>query len=494
MTRPAQHPFKTYTLELLHFGLRDAATPGERPPEAADGDATGDATGDAVGKATGDAAADRFVARAATALAASGKRDLVLLGYGSGRIAERLAERLARPVANAGPSAAQPPAPAFPGGTRLTVVGLDPGAVQATIQAHLRSGRPGPPLAWWTDDGPCRLLADTSPWAVLLLLAAFGPAPEHALMMRNPEVPAGPARDALTALQRTLLALRRDPGPSPDAPAPPAPTLSVAAILHPDEPGLERFFAQVPPWVHELCVVWDAESVPEHPAAARLDPAVALRQVAHPLELHFAAQRNRMLDLCTGDWVFYLDGDEEPAPGVWAGLPAVLERDRARGGADFWFLPRRTLTGAGDRALVGYGLWPDLQLRLFRRSERLRFRRPVHEVLTGANGPAGILADAPIDHYSRVRKSREELERKLDLFSRAAGGAVAHRLNPAHPSLPLSALPLAGPPPAGPASRGDLTGPASRGDLTGPASRGDEAAPPPRALVRLLLPEIPSKG
>jgi glycosyltransferase involved in cell wall biosynthesis len=182
-------------------------------------------------------------------------------------------------------------------------------------------------------------------------------------------------------------------------------------------------------------LVWDAERPPD-----AVPPCAApLRHLARPLDGDFAAQRNAALDACHAPWVLFLDGDEQlPAP-VWEALPALCGREEQG-----WWLPRLTLEGpaapGGERVLIGHGLWPDLQLRLFRNRPGPRFQRPVHERLVGLEGPVGLLQNAQILHLSRVRKDPQALAEKLALFDRAAQGRVRHRLNSEYPALPLDAF------------------------------------------------------
>ncbi len=92
---------------------------------------------------------------------------------------------------------------------------------------------------------------------------------------------------------------------------------------------------------------------------------------------------------------------------------------------------------------VGYGLWPDLQLRLFRNRESVRFERPIHEKLTGIEGRVALTLDAPILHYSRLRKTPEELTAKLKRFDEASGDTVQHVLNDDYPHLDRTQFPEA---------------------------------------------------
>jgi len=320
----------------------------------------------------------------------------LLLGLGRGEAARELAGRLAP-------------------GTGLTVCELYP--------EQAREHGLGLPV-----------LADASPTALAWMILSVGLLRAKATCVLNPEIADPEARRRFQAVQKLHAAFALlDPQPpgspdspgSPGSPGPPA-SLSLAAILHPDEPDLEGFFAALPPSAREAVVVWDAPSAPSNPPAS----PVPVKHLAHPLERDFAAQRNRMLAACRGDWVLYLDGDERLDPALTELIPKLCAQDRCRAFA----FPRLAVTPAGVK--IGWGLWPDLQVRLFRRDAGVRFVRPVHERLEGLSGPTGLMVGAGLRHLSDLLKSPEDLARKHALFDQAAGATGLHRQNPEYPTLP----------------------------------------------------------
>lgn len=344
-------------------------------------------------------AVERLAERCAMAFERSGKARLVLLGLGSGAVAEALAKSL-------------------PVGT-LVVCEQDLPLARALKSA----GR----LGWWRREGPARLALDASPWALLLLLDRMGLALADFLVLPNPELP--PAEKARLKTLELLLTRSRILGPPPDVPAP---RLSVAAILSPSEPDLPGFFEQLPNWVQELVLVWDAETLPLIPVPERF----LVWQTARPLGGNFSAQRDAMLAACSGDWVLYLDADERLSAEAWAALPLLCADPVIAG----WHFPRVTPYPTADKVLTGFGLWPDIQLRLFRRTPELRFAGSVHERLTGLAGPQALALDVEIEHLSRLRKDDAELRRKLEGFDVAGAGRVRHALSAEYPSVARALL------------------------------------------------------
>ena len=363
-----------YTAEVLSFSLSGPALPAL--------------------KKCPDEAARTFLTRAKKLTANSGAEAVVLLGAGSGALAAQL-------------QAALPD---------LEILVCEPApqrAREALEKGYFSSPRP-------------LLLADASLRALWLIARGFL-AEKKFLTFLNPE-PQGEEAEAARTLQR-LLQFDPEAKPRPEN----AGALSVYAIAHPDEPDLDAFLAHIPPWAAEVVLLWDAPALPEAaPTLAARCPA-PLRQAARPLQGDFAAQRNHALALCASPWTLTLDVDERLAPEVWERIRAELAAPRAAA----YLLPRLTLYPDEEHFRVGYGLWPDPQLRLFKREGSLRYVNSVHEILTGFAGHPLLLPRAPITHLSYVLKNRAELAARLEVFNQAAGRS-AHRLNENFPHLPLS--------------------------------------------------------
>jgi len=387
--------------EVLGFGFKGADTPASPPVAPAQADL------------------ERLAARAVAAFERSGRRHLVLLGLGSGALAASLVDVLP-PILQEG---------------ALCVCEQN----LALVRALRETGR----LGWWRPGEPearAGLAADSSPWALFFLLDRAGVRPQDALVLPNPEL-APLAKAAHRPLE--LLLTRSRPLAVPDAP--PWPRLSAAAILSPSEPDLAGFFAQFPDWLEELVLVWDAPSLPEGALPGIHVPArFPVRQSARPLGADFSAQRGAMLSACSGEWVLYLDADERLSPSAWAALPALCAVSEAhKVGA--WHFPRLTPYPDAEHALTGFGLWPDVQLRLFRNAPGVHFVNPVHERLVGIAGAQALALDVEIEHLSRLRKGEEALRRKLDRFDEAGAGRVRHSLSAEYPSVARGLLAAPGP-------------------------------------------------
>jgi glycosyltransferase involved in cell wall biosynthesis len=183
-----------------------------------------------------------------------------------------------------------------------------------------------------------------------------------------------------------------------------APRLSVAVITLDEEARLRRCLESVA-WADEIVVV-DAES---HDKTVQIAREFTDRVIVRPWA-GFPAQKNFALDQCEGDWVLSLDADEEAAPELGHELVATVADPRACDG----YAVRRRNMFLGRWIRYG-GLYPDWQVRLFRRGRGRFAERAVHESVTVA-GPVGRLAGHLIHRsYEGVRDFIERANRYSSL-------------------------------------------------------------------------------
>lgn len=181
--------------------------------------------------------------------------------------------------------------------------------------------------------------------------------------------------------------------------------LSVAVITWNEEERLRACLESVA-WADEIVVV-DAESTDKTVALAR---EFTDRIWVRPWP-GFAVQKNFALDQATGEWILSLDADERVTPELRAEIQRVLAAD---GPADGYALPRKNLFwGAWVRH---GGLYPDWQLRLFRRGRGRFVERAVHESIQ-VRGRVTRLAQ-PLLHESY--RSLEEFIHRSNRYSTLA--------------------------------------------------------------------------
>lgn len=181
--------------------------------------------------------------------------------------------------------------------------------------------------------------------------------------------------------------------------------LSVTIITWNEEERLRACLESVA-WADEVVVV-DAESADKTAGIAReFTDRIWIRPWPG-----FAAQKNFALDQATGEWILSLDADER----VTVELRAEIERVLAAGGpADGYAVPRKNFFwGAWVRH---GGLYPDWQLRLFRRGRGRFVEHPIHESAE-VQGAVGRLSH-PLLHESY--RSLEEFVQRSNRYSTLA--------------------------------------------------------------------------
>jgi glycosyltransferase involved in cell wall biosynthesis len=158
-----------------------------------------------------------------------------------------------------------------------------------------------------------------------------------------------------------------------------APRLSAVVITLNEEGHIRRCLESVA-WADEIVVV-DACS---HDKTVQIARELTDRVIVRPWA-GFTAQKNFALEQSTGEWILSLDADEEAAPELRHEIMAIVADSRACHG----YAVRRQNMFLG-RFIRHGGLYPDWQVRLFRRGRGHFAERAVHESVT-VTGPVGRL-------------------------------------------------------------------------------------------------------
>lgn len=189
----------------------------------------------------------------------------------------------------------------------------------------------------------------------------------------------------------------------------PIPRISLCLIVRDEAGTLPRCLDSAAGAADELVVV-DTGSVDGTPDVAR---ARGARVVRRPWQHDFAAARNAALAEATGDWILYLDADEELEAGAAERIRALVAGDEADG----YLCQVVNLTGsraAPEREI-------SLALRLFRNAPGHRFTGAVHERLLLPPGARVRDGGFRIHHWGyldEALRDRAKLERNADLARR----------------------------------------------------------------------------
>jgi glycosyltransferase involved in cell wall biosynthesis len=188
--------------------------------------------------------------------------------------------------------------------------------------------------------------------------------------------------------------------------------LSVTIIAWNEEERLRACLESVA-WADEILVI-DAESTDKTVEVAReFTDRIWVRTWPG-----FAAQKNFALDQATGEWVLSLDADERVTPELQARIGRIV---RANGPADGYSIPRKNIFwGAWVRH---GGLYPDYQLRLFRRASGRFVDSAVHESVV-VEGRVETLAE-PLLHHSY--RGLEDFVTRSNRYSTLAAHEIVGR-------------------------------------------------------------------
>jgi len=205
-----------------------------------------------------------------------------------------------------------------------------------------------------------------------------------------------------------------------------APRLSVVVITLNEEERIRETLASVA-WADEIVVI-DAGSEDKTVALAR---EFTDHVIIHPWQ-GFAAQKNYGIEQATGEWILSLDADEQVEPALRAEIATVLSAREASAG--YRIARRNVMWGR----FIRHGrLYPDWQLRLFRRGRGRFVERAVHESVQ-VDGDVGRLV-APLLH--RSYRDVGDFLRRADRYSTLAADDWVRAGRPFH-AIELVTAPL----------------------------------------------------
>jgi glycosyltransferase involved in cell wall biosynthesis len=184
------------------------------------------------------------------------------------------------------------------------------------------------------------------------------------------------------------------------------PPLSVTIVARNEE----RIIAQVLAAVRDLAdeiVLLDSGSTDR---TIEIANSLGVR-LYHQEWLGYSEQKNRAIDLATGDWILSLDADEVLTPALVDEIRGLMKAGVPDQVAGFK-IPR--VLYIGDKPVRGGGFYPDAQLRLIRKGRGSFRPRLVHESI-GVNGEVRQLRNDML-HYAY--KDVEEFAEAMDQYAR----------------------------------------------------------------------------
>jgi hypothetical protein len=181
-------------------------------------------------------------------------------------------------------------------------------------------------------------------------------------------------------------------------------TLSVCCLVSDPPDRVAALLETLSSAADEIVVAVDANAGQDLGALG----TIADRLYRVPVELPFEQYLPWLHSLCSGEWVFRIDGDEVPSAAlvdVLGALPGAEDVLQYR-------LPRRWLVGGPERWLAEDPWVPDYQIRIVLNDPRtLRFRGTLHSTAEPLL-PTRFL-ESPVYHLALLVTSTEERERRV---------------------------------------------------------------------------------
>ena len=164
----------------------------------------------------------------------------------------------------------------------------------------------------------------------------------------------------------------------------------------------------------EIVILYDSkngdEKVEEYLRAKSVNPSYSWH--SGEFDGHFANWKNKLTDLCNGDYIFQIDADEIPNEELIQNLPQILEMNSV----DVILVPRVNLVdGLTDEYIQkwkwnvddkGRVNWPDPQWRVYKKSESIRWINKVHEKLDGYDTISNLpwVEELSLFHHKDIEK------------------------------------------------------------------------------------------
>ena len=145
------------------------------------------------------------------------------------------------------------------------------------------------------------------------------------------------------------------------------------------------------------------------------------------LDGDFAAQKNSVIENSTGDYIFHIDADEYPHETLLGQLKQIIEMND---NVDLIWIPRvNTVDGMTQEHIQKWGWrisekgwvnYPDYQARVFRNDEKIRWTRPLHELITGCKTYAHLPPHEELSlyHPKTIQKQEEQNMFYIDNFNK----------------------------------------------------------------------------
>ena len=133
----------------------------------------------------------------------------------------------------------------------------------------------------------------------------------------------------------------------------------------------------------------------------------------------FSALKNHTKSKCSGDYIFHIDADEIPNETLIKQLPQILEINEA----ELVWVPRINIVNGITDWHLNHWKWrqtedgwinfPDYQARIFKNVKHIKWIKPVHEIIDGAQTYAHLPPHEELTLKHEKDINRQEVQNKL---------------------------------------------------------------------------------
>ena len=166
----------------------------------------------------------------------------------------------------------------------------------------------------------------------------------------------------------------------------------------------------------EIVVLWDSKGSKE---VLEYLTSNKILTVADVFKNDFAEWKNKLNELCKGDFIFQLDADECPHQFLMENVKAIVEANDAEA---YWIPRVNTVEGITEEHLTkwnwkqnekGWIQWPDVQMRLYKKSEDVKWTGKVHEKIGGYKEYGTLPSEEEFAIYHPKTIEKQEKQNKL---------------------------------------------------------------------------------
>ncbi len=155
------------------------------------------------------------------------------------------------------------------------------------------------------------------------------------------------------------------------------------------------------------------------------EPKHNIKFVEHALYSDFSVHKNFMNSQCSGDWIVNIDADEIPNQFLMKNIKALIETNP---GVELYWVPRvNTVEGLTEQHVKMWGWrveengwvnWPDPQQRIYKNADHIKWVRPVHERLIGAEKDAFLPYEEQwcLYHPKTIQKQESQNQKYAEIL------------------------------------------------------------------------------